>query len=508
MCGTKVCEEQKQNMKDTMLELLEDCQQKELYYMHSDAEDLIGSAINSKLLLINLKSQRLDKEKQFSGELAHIDLVPSRINKVDFDPEEEIHLIEELLYENSSPRLPKELNAEIADTILESLSPSLIPIENRDIYFLEKLLSDDPLPLLEKLLSDDPPPPKPPDVEIFFDFEPNTGVLTAKVVEDISEHYVLIPKVLPSQPALCPNIDTLLPFSSENEDKVFKPACLRLTNVSVWGVDNHVMAYIVIHCLATDGNTFLELRDNIQGYVIAAAVNYNQGNSVYRPSVDQDSLNSAAGGNLLERRTQDVLTIIKNKSKCLATDGNTFLELRDNIQGYVIAASVNYNQGNSVYRPSGSGYLPSNTIANPKGELTAITTRSGIVLDGPSVPIPPLFINPEEDERVEETLTDHDLIEYTIKVPPPLVHNPSLLLKETCCASKGSSSPQYPLSFKDFTFPTDFVIIDYESDPRVPLILGRPFLWSAHALIDVHGEETILRDGDERLTLNMRHDTS
>nr|GEW22521.1 reverse transcriptase domain-containing protein [Tanacetum cinerariifolium] len=38
--------------------------------------------------------------------------------------------------------------------------------------------------------------------------------------------------------------------------------------------------------------------------------------------------------------------------------------------------------------------------------------------------------------------------------------------------------------------------------------LGRPFLRTARALIDVHGEEMILRDGDERLTLNMRHDTS
>ncbi|GKE65222.1 reverse transcriptase domain-containing protein, partial [Tanacetum coccineum] len=63
------------------------------------------------------------------------------------------------------------------------------------------------------------------------------------------------------------------------------------------------------------------------------------------------------------------------------------------------------------------------------------------------------------------------------------------------------------------TFPVDFVIIDfvivdYESDPRVPLILGRPFLRTARALIDVHGEEMILHDGDERLILNMRHDTS
>ncbi|GJW43548.1 hypothetical protein Tco_0072347 [Tanacetum coccineum] len=64
MCGTKVCEEQKQNMEDTMLDLLEDCRQKELYCIHNNVDDLIESALNSKLLLINLNSQRFDKEKQ------------------------------------------------------------------------------------------------------------------------------------------------------------------------------------------------------------------------------------------------------------------------------------------------------------------------------------------------------------------------------------------------------------------------------------------------------------
>ncbi|GJS62280.1 reverse transcriptase domain-containing protein [Tanacetum coccineum] len=324
---------------------------------------------------------------------------------------------------------------------------------------------------------------------------------------------------------------------------------------------------------------------------------------------DQDSLNSAAGGNLLERSTQDVLTIIENKAKvrssrnksvvsqvkssdatptpasvkaveeicvtcsgphpyyqCLAADGNTFLEYWDNIQGYVAAATGNYNQGNVGYRPpgnnfnqnanyqapiqqnqsvplselekikkmndvnmkamqaqinnvknelknemqssiqasmsnqtnelknmmasffqintastSGLGSLPSNTVANPKGELKAITTRSCLVLDGPSVPMPPPFINPEEDERVEETLTDPEHV--------------------------GIARDVFVLVGK-FTFPTDFIIVDYESDPRVPLILGRPFLQTARALIDVYGEEMILRDGNERLTLNMRHDTS
>ncbi|GKD91805.1 reverse transcriptase domain-containing protein, partial [Tanacetum coccineum] len=50
-----------------------------------------------------------------------------------------------------------------------------------------------------------------------------------------------------------------------------------------------------------------------------------------------------------------------------------------------------------------------------------------------------------------------------------------------------------------FHFLADFVIVDYDVDPWVLLILGRPFLRTARALIDVHGEELILRDGDEQL---------
>nr|GEY53623.1 reverse transcriptase domain-containing protein [Tanacetum cinerariifolium] len=73
----------------------------------------------------------------------------------------------------------------------------------------------------------------------------------------------------------------------------------------------------------------------------------------------------------------------------------------------------------NIASTSGLGSLPSNTVANPKGELKAITTQSGLVLDGPIVPTPPPFINPSEDECAEETLIDQDLSEYTIKVLPP-----------------------------------------------------------------------------------------
>ncbi|GKC40719.1 reverse transcriptase domain-containing protein, partial [Tanacetum coccineum] len=54
-----------------------------------------------------------------------------------------------------------------------------------------------------------------------------------------------------------------------------------------------------------------------------------------------------------------------------------------------------------------------------------------------------------------------------------------------------------------FTFPVDFVVVDYEVDPRVPLILGRPFLRTAYTLVDVHGEKLTLRVGDEELVFNV-----
>nr|GEV52105.1 hypothetical protein [Tanacetum cinerariifolium] len=57
-------EEQRQSMEDTMLELVKICQEKEFLCIHDDVNDLIESALDSKLLLINSNSQRHDKKEQ------------------------------------------------------------------------------------------------------------------------------------------------------------------------------------------------------------------------------------------------------------------------------------------------------------------------------------------------------------------------------------------------------------------------------------------------------------
>nr|GEW22007.1 hypothetical protein [Tanacetum cinerariifolium] len=92
-----------------------------------------------------------------------------------------------------------------------------------DIFFLEEFISNDfsSLPENESFHFDVPssprPPAKPPDDEIYF--KPDTGLLTTKVVGDISKQCDLMPRLLPTQPTICPVIDTLLPFHPKMRTK-------------------------------------------------------------------------------------------------------------------------------------------------------------------------------------------------------------------------------------------------------------------------------------------------
>ncbi|GJS96087.1 reverse transcriptase domain-containing protein [Tanacetum coccineum] len=467
---------------------------------------------------------------------------------------------------------------------------------------------------------------------------------------------------------------------------------------------------------------------------------------------DQDSLNAAAGGNLLSKTTREALNIIENKSKVrysqnkpntsrmnttsresdsktdeiidkLADQLSTLVEIvskkvvtpapvkaveetcvtcggahswyncptTDNNQASFCATTGTYNQVNPPNRVSNQmappgfapvqnngqnrfnqnqGTLLSNTIPNPKGEMKAITTRSGVAYKGPSIPTNP---SPKKVvERETEETTDKEQSNFqgsTAQIPPPVTpiqiseadvpknlpkttpilepdvpkslpkpHIPypsrlnqeksrdkasnqkekifqmfqdlrfdisfadalllmprfaptikSLLmnkekllelakipLNENCSAmllkklpeklgdpgkflipcnfpgmdvchalaDLGASINLMPLSIwkklslpeltptrmtleladrsitypkglaedvfvkvGKFHFPTDFVVVDFEADPRVPLILGRSFLRTGRALIDVYGEEITLRVDNEAVTFNLDQTT-
>ncbi|GJR10985.1 putative reverse transcriptase domain-containing protein [Tanacetum coccineum] len=116
---------------------------------HFNAEsNLIESLLNRDTLIIS--SRKFDSLlKEFSGELAHIDLISPRINEADFDPEEDIRLVERLLYDNSSPRPLEKCNSKNSDAIIEPFSLSPIPVEDGDSLMEEIdlfLTPDDSMP--------------------------------------------------------------------------------------------------------------------------------------------------------------------------------------------------------------------------------------------------------------------------------------------------------------------------------------------------------------------------
>nr|GEZ82762.1 hypothetical protein [Tanacetum cinerariifolium] len=197
--------------------------------------------------------------KEFFGELAHINLILPGIKEADIDLEEQIRLVEKLLYDNSSPRPPKELNAEITDTIVESLSPSPIPVEDSDslmdeidlflatddllppgiesdnfdsegdIHFLEELLSDDSIPLPENESSnfDDQDDLSFPLVMNNIDelneddcFDPGGGEIDVFTNVKDDDYFSFIRIFLPY--LIYPEVSHLL-LSARSEDTIFDP---------------------------------------------------------------------------------------------------------------------------------------------------------------------------------------------------------------------------------------------------------------------------------------------
>ncbi|GJY03236.1 reverse transcriptase domain-containing protein [Tanacetum coccineum] len=127
---------------------------------------------------------------------------------------------------------------------------------------------------------------------------------------------------------------------------------------------------------------------------------------------------------------------------------------------------------------------------------------------------PRKFLIPYDFNELEECMALADL-GASINLMPLSVWNNLMLPKlvpTRMTLELANRSVAYPAGIAEdvfmqvgkFTFPTNFIVVDYDIDPRVPLILGRPFLRMDYALVNVYGEELTLRVGDEKLVFNVK----
>nr|GEZ24857.1 hypothetical protein [Tanacetum cinerariifolium] len=116
---------------------------------HDNVEsNLIESLLNHDSSIISSSSKIDSLLDEFAGELTLLKSIPPGIDETDCDHENEIRLTKRLLYDNSSPRPPKEFVSENSNAEIESFSPSPIPVKDSDSFTEEIDLSfnpDDPI---------------------------------------------------------------------------------------------------------------------------------------------------------------------------------------------------------------------------------------------------------------------------------------------------------------------------------------------------------------------------
>nr|GEV89368.1 reverse transcriptase domain-containing protein [Tanacetum cinerariifolium] len=285
-----------------------------------------------------------------------------------------------------------------------------------------------------------------------------------------------------------------------------------------------------------------------EGYEDAIVVPSKVRYSRNKPVVAKVSMNTSTSG-----ISPDVAEL-KDMVKTLLLDKKSQNQAPATVKVVEDSCFVNSNNASTL----SSGTLPSNTIANPRSDLKAITTRSGVSYDGPQISpltsfLPKVVENePEatkdivhhtnnestEDNSIERTLLGGSPKEVARKLGDPgkFLIPCDFLGKAECLAlaDLGASinlmtlSVWNKLSLPDLTstymtleladrlisrpvgvaedvyvkvgsfhFPFDFFVVDLDADPRVPLILERSFLKTGTDLIDVfEGFSNVIASGN------------
>ncbi|GJR49357.1 reverse transcriptase domain-containing protein [Tanacetum coccineum] len=286
---------------------------------------------------------------------------------------------------------------------------------------------------------------------------------------------------------------------------------------------------------ATDGNIY---RDNIQEYVSqAAAVNYNQGNASYRPQMVANQIRPPGFPPMQNHQNNQNRGINFNQNR-----GNNFNQNRGNNfnQGQVYQPQINQPPtfqapvppAPGVSKPDFDNYVKANDaifrnlhfelsfadallhmpkfapmfrkLLNDKDKMIELTKTpvnencSAVILKKfpEKLGDPGRFLIPCDFPEMNECLALADLGASINLMPlsiwkelslPALTKTRMILeLADRTISTPTGIAEDVFVKVGTFFFPADFVVVDYVADPRVPLILGRPFLRTARAsLIDM-----------------------
>ncbi|GJX34884.1 reverse transcriptase domain-containing protein [Tanacetum coccineum] len=263
------------------------------------------------------------------------------------------------------------------------------------------------------------------------------------------------------------------------------------------------------NCPTTNGNNY---RDNIQEYVSqAAAANFNQGNSGYRPPPMANQIRPPGFPPMQHNNQANIK--IRWEPKPKPWNG--------------------YNQGQNPNRPSTKDVQPpivqiDEPVVMPRAKTT-LPYPSRVTKEKVREKDDLLALKFMEIFRnLHFELSFADALLHMPKFAPmfrKLLNNKDKILEltktpvnENCSAVILKTFPEKLGDPGRFLIPcdfpeldeclaladlADFVVVNYDADPRVPLILGRPFLRTARALIDVHGEEMTLRHDDKSVTFKV-----
>nr|GEV95967.1 reverse transcriptase domain-containing protein [Tanacetum cinerariifolium] len=261
----------------------------------------------------------------------------------------------------------------------------------------------------------------------------------------------------------------------------------------------------------------------------------------------RDTINAAAGGTFMKRRPEECYDLIENMT-AYHNDWDTSAQRHESSSSITSSpdleiaalkaemAKVNKNlmrvlqfMKMNTASSSGSVTLPSNTITNPKEDLKGITTRSGTAYQGTTIPTAfsslPLVVERETEVTKDMVhLTNNgstkDVQPLVVQTESPILNcEPVVASLRRCSHSDAISvtlklvdrSISRPVGVAEdvfvklgtFHFLADFVVVDFDADLRVLLILERSFLKTRRALIDVFEGELTLRIGKEAITFNL-----